>query len=276
MHLVIQGNDVETTDLKRIAKLAGASGIESIGPQAFRLRNASAADGIREICEGAALDHAFIPEDRVLADFRLLAMDMDSTLITVETIDELADMAGRKPRVAEITARAMRGEIEYDESLRRRVELLEGIDEKALAQVYDERVRLSPGAERLIASAKQLGMHTLLVSGGFDYVTERLKSRLGLDRARANRLDIRNGKLTGGLIGTIVNADGKRDTLLEMCTELGIPPARVIAIGDGANDLKFMAEAGVSIAYRAKPVVRAQATHTVNHVGLDGILNLFN
>jgi phosphoserine phosphatase len=276
MHLVIQGLDVETTDLKAIAKLAGASRIENIGPQAFRLHHASRAEGIGEICERAALDHAFIPEERRLADVRLLAMDMDSTLITIETVDELADLAGFKPQVAEITARAMRGEIEYDESLRRRVALLTGLDERALSRVYDERVKLSPGAESLIATAKRLGIRTLLVSGGFDYITDRLQSRLGLDRTRANRLEIRDGKLTGELVGTIVNADGKRKALLAMCAELKIAPAHVIAIGDGANDLKFMAEAGVSIAYRAKPVVRAQATHAINHVGLDGALHLFN
>ena len=276
MHLVIQGLDVETTDLKAIAKLAGASRIENIGPQVFRLHHARPAEGIGEICERAALDHAFIPEERRLADVRLLAMDMDSTLITIETVDELADLAGLKPEVAEITARAMRGEIEYDESLRRRVALLEGLDECALARVYDERVKLSPGAEHLIATAKRRGIHTLLVSGGFDYITDRLKSRLGLDRTRANRLEIRDGKLTGELVGTIVNADRKREALLAMCGELNISPEHVIAIGDGANDLKFMAEAGVSIAYRAKPVVRTQATHAINHVGLDGALNLFN
>lgn len=276
MFLVIQGREVETPDLKRIAKLAGASGIERITAAAFRLRDARAHPDISAICESAGLDHALVPEDRRLADFRLLVMDMDSTLITIETIDELADMTGLKPEVAAITAQAMRGEIEYDESLRRRVALLAGLDESALARVYDERLELSPGAERLLAAVKKLGIKTLLVSGGFTYVTDRLKPRLGLDYTRSNVLGIENGKLTGTVTGRIVNADVKRKALLEIRDLLELAREQVIGIGDGANDLKFLAECGVSIAYRAKPVVRSQTTHAISHAGLDGVLNLFN
>lgn len=276
MHLIIQGGDVETTDLKNIAKLAGASRIERVTAGAFRMRDAKPADGIAALCEQARLDCAFVPADRRLADFRLLVMDMDSTLITIETIDELADLMGLKSEVATVTAQAMRGEIEYDESLRRRLALLKGLDERALARVYDERLQLSPGAERLLAQAKSHAIRTLLVSGGFTHVTDRLKSRLGLDYTYSNRLGIENGQLTGEVLGRIVNADAKRDELIRVRDELGIDREQIIGVGDGANDLKFLAECGVSIAYRAKPVVRGQATHAINYVGLDGVVNLFN
>ena len=171
MLLIIQGAQIETGDLKALAKTAGASGIEQISASAFRLRNAQPAPDIATLCEASKLDFAFIPEDRRLADFRLLVMDMDSTLITIETIDELAALVGLKPQVAAITEQAMRGEIEYNESLRRRVAVLKGLDESALKRVYDERLKLSPGAEVLLAAAKQHGIKTLLVSGGFRYFT---------------------------------------------------------------------------------------------------------
>jgi len=276
MHLIIQGGDIATTDLKRLAKLAGASRIERISDVAFRLCGAKPADGIAALCEQAQLDCAFVPAERRLADFRLLVLDMDSTLITIETIDELADLMGLKPEVAEITAQAMRGEIEYDESLRRRLALLKGLDESALARVYDERLQLSPGAEQLLAQAKSHGIRTLLVSGGFTQVTDRLKSRLGLDYTYSNRLAIADGKLTGEVIGRVVNADAKRDELLRVRDALGINREQIIGAGDGANDLRFLAECGVSVAYRAKPIVRDKTTHALNHSGLDGVLNLFN
>jgi phosphoserine phosphatase len=241
----------------------------------FRLRGVKPAAEISALCEAAGLDHAFVPAERRLADFRLLVMDMDSTLITMETVDELADMLGLKPQVAAITAQAMRGEIEYDESLRRRVALLRGLDESALARVYGERLKLSPGAERLLAATKGLDIKTLLVSGGFTYITERLKPRLGLDYAYSNTLGMANGKLTGEVLGRIVNADAKRDELLRVRDELGITREQIIGVGDGANDLKFLAECGVSVAYRAKPVVRDKTTHALNHAGLDGVLHLF-
>lgn len=275
MFLIVQGTDVETTALKEIARLSGASRIEQVKPNVFRLRDAKPADGIAPLCEAQQLDHAFIPENRRFADYRLLVMDMDSTLITIETIDELADLVGRKAEVAAITTQAMRGEIEYDESLRRRVAALEGLDESELDRVYRERVRLSPGAGRLIAEAKRAGMRTLLVSGGFTHVTERLKERLGLDYTRSNKLGVSAGKLTGAIEGRIVDADVKRDALLAVRDELKAARDETIAIGDGANDLRFMSEVGVSVAYRAKPVVRSQATHAIDFVGLDGVLNLF-
>ncbi len=276
VHLIVQGLDVETADLKSLTKLTRAPAIEQIAPQVFRLRAAQPDAAVAALCQERRLDYAYVPEVRRLADFRLLVMDMDSTLITIETIDELADMVGLKPQVAQITAQAMRGEIEYDESLRQRVALLAGLEEQALERVYDERLKLTPGAAALLAKVQALGLKTLLVSGGFTYITDRLRTRLGLDRCHSNVLEIKHGKLTGRVLGAIVNAEGKREALLTMRDELGVLRDQVIGIGDGANDLKFMAEAGVSVAYHAKPVVREQATHALNYVNLSGVLHLFN
>ena len=275
MDLVIQGGDVETADLKLLARLARARGIEKLGGEAFRVIDAQHDAEIGIVCERAELDCAYVPRERRLADFRLLVMDMDSTLITIETIDELADLVGRKQEVAAVTEAAMRGEIEYDESLRRRVAVLKGLGEDALQRIYDERVRLTPGADRLLARVQSLGIKTLLVSGGFTYVTDRLKAKLKLDYTRSNCLALVDGKLTGDIVGPIVNADGKRDALLQVRDELGIRCEQIIGIGDGANDLKFMAECGVSIAYHAKPIVRGQTTHALNYTDLGGVLNLF-
>jgi phosphoserine phosphatase len=273
--LVLQGLEVETRDLKEIAQLSGATRIENVGENAFRLHAPKTREGVPERCAQAKLDYAFVPRDRKLSDFRLLVMDMDSTLIAIETIDELADLVGKKQEVAAITARAMRGEIEYDQSLRDRVAVLKGLPESVLDRVYEERVRLSPGAEKLIAGVKRAGLKILLVSGGFTHVTERLRARLGLDWTKSNVLKVENGKLTGELVGTIVNAMGKREALLAISEELRITKDQIIAMGDGANDLKFMGEAGVSIAYHAKPVVQEKATYCFGHVGLDGLLNLY-
>jgi phosphoserine phosphatase len=273
--LVIQGLDVETHDLKEIAKLSGATRIENIGNNAFRLHHYKTQDGVADYCASAKLDFAFVPQARKLPDFGLVAMDMDSTLITIECIDEMADLQGIKSRVAAITASAMRGEIEYHESLRRRLALLEGMDEVALQRVYDERLKLSPGAERMLERLRALGIKALLVSSGFSFFTERLKQRLSLDYTLSNTLEIENGKLTGKILGTIVDAQAKAAKLRELRDALRLKRDQTIAIGDGANDLAMMAEAGVSIAYHAKPVVRGKATYCFDNVGLDGLLNLF-
>ncbi|MBX3651270.1 MAG: phosphoserine phosphatase SerB [Burkholderiales bacterium] len=276
MHLVIQGADIETRDLKALAKLSGASAIDRLTDTAFRLGDAQPAAGIAEHCAAAKLDFGFVPEGRRLGDFRLLVMDMDSTLITMETIDELADMVGIKSEVAKITERAMRGEIEYDQSLRERLALLKGLDESALQRVYDERLKFSPGAERMLETVRRAGIRTLLVSGGFTFMTDRLKSRVQLDYTHSNVLEISNGRLTGNVTGGIVNADAKRAALLKIAAELGLKREQIAGIGDGANDLKFMAECGVSFAYRAKPVVREQTTYAINHSGLDALLWLLS
>jgi phosphoserine phosphatase len=274
-YLVIQGLDVETHDLKEIAKLSGATRIENIGNNAFRLHDYKTQDGVAEYCANAKLDFAFIAQPRKLSDFGLVAMDMDSTLITIECIDEMADLRGIKPQVAAITASAMRGEIEYHESLRRRLALLEGMDEAALQRVYDERLKLSPGAERMLERLRSLDIKTLLVSSGFTFYTERLKQRLSLDYTLSNTLEIKDGKLTGKVLGAVVDAQTKAAKVRELRGALRLKRDQTIAIGDGANDLAMMAEAGVSIAYHAKPVVREKTTYCLDYVGLDGLLNLF-
>ncbi len=272
MHLVIHGAEIETRDLKELAKLTSASAIERLSATAFRLCGAQPAAGITELCAAAKLDPGFVPEGRKLTDFRLLVMDMDSTLITMETIDELADMVNIKAEVAAITERAMRGEIEYDQSLRERLALLKGLDESALQRVYDERLKFSPGAERMLEKARAAGIKTLLVSGGFTYMTDRLKSRVHLDYTHSNVLEISNGKLTGKVIGEIVNAGAKLAAMRRVAAEIGASKEQIAGVGDGANDLKFMAECGVSFAYRAKPVVREKTTYAINHAGLDALL----
>jgi phosphoserine phosphatase len=275
MNLVIQAaHPVASTHLDHLAGLARSSRCEQIAKHAWRLTAAQAHNGIAPYCMANRLDYGFVPYGRKLADFGLLVMDMDSTLISIECIDEIADMQGLKPRVAAITEAAMRGEMDFAESLRRRVALLEGLDEHALQRVYDERLQLNPGAELMLAKLKESGIRTLLVSGGFVFFTDRLKTRLGLDYTHANTLEIANGKLTGKVVGKVFDAQGKADWLVNVRDRLNLKPGQVIAMGDGANDLKMMAQAGISIAYHAKLVVREQAGYALNFVGLDGLLNL--
>lgn len=275
MNLVVQGQKVETRALKDLATLTASEGVGRLGNNAFRLLKAQPSDELATYCEARQLDFAFVPEDRRLKDFRLFVTDMDSTLINIECIDEIADMQGLKTEVAAITEAAMRGELDFRESLTRRVALLEGLPEAALARVFTERLQLNPGAETLIAGLKQAGIVTVLVSGGFTYFTERLQKQLGFDYAVANQLDVRNGKLTGKVKGDVVDGEAKRHTLQLVRKHHGFAPDTVIAAGDGANDLPMLTEAGVGIAYHAKPVVREKATYALNHSGLDGILNLF-
>lgn len=276
MNLILQArHDIPAVQIEHIAALCCATDIEKIDAGTFRLRCAQPHDEIAGYCFSNKIDYGFVPEDKSLSDFGLVVMDMDSTLISIECIDEIADMQGLKPQVAAITEEAMRGEIDFAESLRRRVALLEGLDEGALQRVYDERLRLNPGAEIMLAELKKCGIKTLLVSGGFLFFTERLKPRLGLDYTHANTLEIVDGKLTGRVLGEILDAQGKAEWLVKIRERLGLRPEQVIAMGDGANDLKMMAQAGVSIAYHAKPVVRGQASYALNFVGLDGLVRLF-
>jgi len=274
-NLVVQGLEIATGDLKALAKLTRATSIERISATAFRLREAQPVDEVASFCERATLDHAYVPQGRRLSDFGLAVMDMDSTLITIECIDEIADMQGIKREVASITASAMRGEIDYSESLRRRVQLLAGLDQSALDQVYRERLTLTAGAEAMLTSMRAVGMRTLLVSGGFSFFTARLKELLGLDAAYSNEPEIVEGRFTGKIIGGIVDGAAKARELCRMRDDLGLAREQVIGIGDGANDVPFLREAGVSIAFRAKPAVRAATTHCIDHVGLDGVLALF-
>ena len=277
MNLIIQAvHDIPAAQLDHLASLTLAARIEQVAAHAYRLRDAKPHDGIAAYCFENQLDYGFVAPQQKLSNFGLLVMDMDSTLISIECIDEIADMYQIKPQVAEITESAMRGEIDFAESLRRRVALLEGLDEGALQRVYDERLQLNPGAEAMISTLQHHGVKTLLVSGGFVFFTERLKSRLGLDFAHANTLEIVDGKLTGKVLGHILDAQGKAEWLVNVRNELELKPEQVIAVGDGANDLRMMAQAGISIAYHAKPVVRAQAGYAFNFVGLDGLVHLFN
>lgn len=275
-HLVIQGPDVQEGIAQSLGMLTGARAVQALSPNAFRLRQARQRPEVMDVCRGWRIDYGYMPTTVALADFGLLAMDMDSTLITIECIDELADFAGVKDKVSEVTQAAMRGEIDFAESLRRRVALLEGLPVETLERVYEERLRLSPGAEALIARCKELDIKTLLVSGGFSFFVERLKERLGLDYTRSNILDIQDGKLTGKVLGEIFDAQSKLAALQESCASLDITPAQAIVIGDGANDLPMMTAAGISIAYHAKPIVKQQATYSLDHVGLDGVLHLFS
>ncbi len=275
MNLIIQStHNIATSHLEHLARLSQCTGYEHISAHAYRLRAAQPHADIASYCMSNHLDHGMVPAGRKLADFGLLVMDMDSTLIAIECIDEIADMHGLKPQVAAITEASMRGEIEFAEGLRRRVALLKGLDEYALQRVYDERLKLSPGAETMLAESKACGIKTMLVSGGFVFFTERLKARLGLDYTHANTLEIADGKLTGKVLGNVFDAQGKADWLIRVRDELKLKPEQVIAMGDGANDLKMMAQAGISVAYHAKQVVREQAAYALNFVGLDGLLNL--
>ena len=278
MNLILQGLDGASARLDRIAALAAPTSVTRLGPNAVRCEQIAYSPALRPTIEVAAqaaqLDATYMMGQRELSEFKLVAMDMDSTLITIECIDEIADMQGLKPQVAAITEAAMRGELDFSASLQQRVALLEGLDASALQRVYDERLKLSPGAETMLAAVQKAGLKTLLVSGGFTFFTERLKARLGLDYTHANELEIVDGKLTGRVLGGIVDAEEKQRTVERVCKEMGISPSEAIVMGDGANDLKMMGIAGLSVAFRAKPVVRSQADVALNFVGLDGLLNV--
>jgi len=216
-----------------------------------------------------------------LADFKLIAFDMDSTLINIECVDEIADAAGRKAEVAAITEAAMRGEIaDYKDSLRQRVALLRGVTLAHMHEVLTQRLRLNPGAAALVRACQAAGLKTLLVSGGFTFFTDAVQSMLGIDWTRSNVLELQDGVLTGRLVdqawGDICDGEEKRRMLLQTCATMGIAPAQAIAMGDGANDLPMMAQAGLSVAYHAKPAVRDKAMVAINSGGLDRLLEVLS
>ncbi|MBN2647127.1 MAG: phosphoserine phosphatase SerB [Thiotrichales bacterium] len=260
-------NDVQHTLLKSIGDLQPRGNhfrIEAIELDAEKLF---------ELRQESELDINVLPEGFDGSNTKLLISDMDSTLIAIECIDEIADFMNIKPQVSAITEAAMRGELDFEGSLTQRVGLLAGLDHSALEHVYQERLKLNPGAETLIQGLKNHSIPFALVSGGFTYFTDRLKTRLGLDFARANVLAETNGKLDGKVLGKIIGAQAKADFLHELCQDLKIQPNQVIAVGDGANDLLMMQAAGLSVAYHAKPAVQAKAKTVLNHRGLDAILD---
>jgi phosphoserine phosphatase len=232
------------------------------------------AEVVTQLRQNNDFDINALPEAFDYASAKLLVTDMDSTLITIECIDEIADFMNLKPEVAAITESAMRGEIDFETSLRKRVSLLKGLDVEVLERVYDERLRLSPGAEQMVTTLKNQGFSLALVSGGFTFFTDRLQQRLGLDFTQANKLAEKDGKLTGEVDGDICGAQTKADFLHSCCEKMSITADQAIAVGDGANDLLMMAPAGLSVAYHAKPKVQQQAATAINHNGLDAILGL--
>ncbi|MFT4202753.1 MAG: phosphoserine phosphatase SerB [Chitinophagaceae bacterium] len=277
MKLIVQGAFLSPSDIDILSRLSHASGVEHTGKNVWRFNDVKGSNttAIQEHCLQLRADAAFLESTVSLLDYKLVAMDMDCTFIQIECIDEIAGLYGVKEQVSAITHAAMNGELDFNESLAKRVALLKGMDESTLQKVFDEKLRLSPGAVEMLDVLQQAGIKTLLVSGGFTFFAEKLKNQYKLDYTRANVLDIVDGKLTGKIIGTIVNAEEKAKTLLGCCEELGISPAATIAIGDGANDLKMLHSAGLSIAYHAKPKVKQQANLAFDYVGLDGVVNLF-
>lgn len=274
--LILQGATLTREAAHTIAHELNARVEDRSSHYALRTERPVTATTLAALRRNVNFDINALPDNFRPDQVRLLITDMDSTLINIECIDEIADFIGVKPQVSAITAATMRGEINFETSLTQRVALLAGLDASALEHVYNERLKLNPGAEQMIAGLKAKGIKIGLVSGGFTFFTDRLKQRLGIDRARANVLEIVDGRLTGRLIGSITGAAGKAEFLRELCAQLGISPAQAMAMGDGANDLEMMHIAGLSVAYHAKPTVQAQAGAVINHGGLEGVLALLD
>lgn len=276
MRLVIQGSSISFSHLAHIHQLCVTNvQFTQIAEHAYYLPNQTTPlESVQQFCKEQKIDCAYVNDKHLIKNYGLCVMDMDSTLISIECIDEIADMVGIKPQISEITERAMRGELDFAQSLRERVALLKGLQESDLMRVLNERLKLNPGAVDWIAACKETNMTTLLVSGGFTFFADRVKEMLNLDYAISNTLEIIDGKLTGRVLGNIVDAQTKAEELIKLREQLGFTSAQTIAIGDGANDLKMMSAAGIGIAYHAKPIVQAQATYALNYVGLDGVINL--
>ena len=277
MRLVVQGRAITVAHLTHIHRLIGGNTqFMQVGEFSYYLpTQTSDVDAIKTFCAEQQIDCALVPDSQRLSHFGLCVMDMDSTLISIECIDEIADMMQIKPQISAITEAAMRGELDFAESLKQRVALLKGLPEAALQRVIDERLKLNPGAKEWIAACKANNIKTMVVSGGFTFFANHVQQLLGLDYAVSNTLEIVDGKLTGQIVGDIVDAERKAQELVKLRDNLGLKPDQTIAIGDGANDLKMMAVATAGVAYHAKPVVQAQATYALNFNGLDAVAALF-
>ena len=277
MRLVIQGRAIGMAHLTHIHRIIGGNTqFMQIAEHAYYLpTNLSDVTEVKNFCAEQKIDCSLVPDAQRLSQFGLCVMDMDSTLINIECIDEIADMMHIKPQVSAITESAMRGEIDFSTSLKKRVSLLKGLDKMALRRVIDERLQPNPGAVEWIAACKANNIKTMVVSGGFSLFANHVKDLLGLDYAVANTLEIIDCKLTGNVLGDIVDSDRKAQELAKLRDELGLGIHQTIAIGDGANDLKMMHVAAVGVAYHAKPIVQQQASYALNYSGLDGVINLF-
>jgi phosphoserine phosphatase len=276
MRLVVQGRQLSIAHLTHIHRLIGGhTQFIQVGEFAYYLpTQITDIDTVRQFCSDEQIDCALVPDTQRLSQYGLCVMDMDSTLISIECIDEIADMMGIKPEISAITEAAMRGELDFAASLRKRVALLKGLPETALQRVIEERLQFNPGAKAWVDACKANGIKTMVVSGGFTFFANYVQTTLGLDYAVSNTLEIIDSKLTGNIVGAVVDAQRKADELVKLRDTLGLQAHQTIAIGDGANDLVMMSVAGIGVAYYAKPVVQEKATYALNFNGLDGVAYL--
>jgi phosphoserine phosphatase len=279
MKLLIQSSHSFQSHLEEISKILGqaiASQYQPINDNAaiYEIEEDLPKD-LKNQLHLKHIDFAILDHYKALNEFSLCVMDMDSTLISIECIDEIADMCGKKEDVALITKSAMNGDIDFSQSLIKRVSLLEGLGEEMLFRVIQERLKFNEGTQAWIEACRKNNITTVLVSGGFDYFADHVKNKLGIDVAISNQLEIKDGKLTGKVLGRIVNDEVKAQTVREFKAKLHIDQSKTIVIGDGANDLKMLAEAEYSIAYHAKPIVQEKSRFKFNHSDFNGVLNLF-